>query len=206
MHLLALCSCILKFLVMLIETIHIKLEEQFCLIALLGGSFVESEHEHGECNFNEGLSLRWLFILIIVLGHNIAKVKWQVGITHVITIHEQVSLVVVYKGLLEELSSEQFFLIRVDQAGVNCNFVHLVPLSVVVGLDEFGGFYLLAALATLKVVIMLVLHMQVECRITEVLLRTEAFVPGQVLVELGLRPPSLFIVLLLLARWITPLH
>lgn len=76
----------------------------------------------------------------------------------------------------------------------------------IVGLDELSRFYLLAAFAALKVVIMLVLHVQVECGIAEVLLRTEAFVPWQVLVEFRLRSPSLFVVFLLLAERVTSLH
>ena len=135
----------------------------------------------------------------MVVRHNITVVKRQVGIAHVLAVHEHAGLVAVQKRWVEVLPSEHLLLLRVQQTGIHCYLVYLVTLRVVVGLDEFSGFDLLAALAVLKVVIMFVLHVEVECRIAEVLLRTEAFVPRQVLIEFRLRPPPLLVVLLVLA-------
>lgn len=53
---------------------------------------------------------------------------------------------------------------------------------------------------------MFVLHVEVECGITEVLLRAETFIPWKILVELRLRTPSFLVVLLFLAGWVTSLH
>ena len=46
LHFLPLSPCILKLLVVLIEAIHVKVEEKLGLILLLFGSFVEREQKH----------------------------------------------------------------------------------------------------------------------------------------------------------------
>lgn len=80
--------------------------------------------------------------------------------------------------------------------GINGNFIDFIPFVRIIGFDKFGGFYF-SCFVALKVVAVLVLHVEVECGVAEVLFGTKAFVPWEIFVVFGLRSPSFLHVFLL---------
>jgi hypothetical protein len=105
-HFLVSGSAVLQELVILVETVHEQDKEEFSLVPLLEGLFLEGVNVHGECHLDDCFLLCGLFLVLIVVAQHVAVVVvGHVGEPHVISIgvHVEIGLGVIHEALVEVL-------------------------------------------------------------------------------------------------------
>ena len=202
-YLLAHRSLVLQHLVILVKTIYQQSQKELGFLFLFYVQFAVRFHEQTQSQLDVDSLRVDKFMGRAGVVVEVVELIGKVG--HVVGIEHGVLWVLVHRTLF----GRHLVLLLVIQLPhivdiLNGNFEYLVAFRRIIGFYQFSSLHLLGAPVADEVVDVLVFEVEVESRITEVLLGTETFVSRCVLVLLGLGSSSLLWDVLICAElWVT---